>query len=92
MEYYEKADHRQEKDASKIYILDSINSIFHRKAKDRIIQMLVTKRRSLKIGKSFYLPIGITMQITERYQAKEENLDKKRSTVKIKKTAGTIIL
>ena len=27
----------------------------------------MTKRRSLKIGKSFYLPIGITMQITERY-------------------------
>ena len=30
------------------------------------------------------------MQITERYRPKEENLDKKRSTVKIKKTAGTI--
>ena len=45
----------------------------------------MTKRRSLKIGKSFYLPIGITMQITERYRPKKKILTKKEAQLKLKK-------
>ena len=46
---------------------------------------VMTKRRSLKIGKSFYLPIGITMQITERYRPKKKILTKKEAQLKLKK-------
>ena len=46
---------------------------------------VVTKRRSLKIGASFYLPIGITFQTTEKYQPKKKILTKKEAQFKLKK-------
>ena len=73
-----KADHRQEKRASKIYILDSINSIFPKKKKTGSYKCY-DKEKIIKDREIFfYLPIGITMQITERYRPKKKILTKKK--------------
>ena len=88
MEYYEKLITGKKKSIKNLYFGQYQFDFPEKKRQDHTNVM--TKRRSLKIGKSFYLPIGITMQITERYRPKKKNLDKKRSTVKIKKTDGTI--
>ncbi len=83
MEYYEKQS-QVRKSASKIYILGSISLIFLEKQKQDHTNVM-TERRSLKIGTSFYLPIGITIQITERYKPKKKILTKKEAQLKLKK-------
>ncbi len=88
MEYYEKTITDEKKCIKNIY-LGQYQFDFPSKQKQNHTNV-VTERRSLKIGTSFYLPIGITIQTTEKYQAKKENLNEKRSTVEIKKTARTL--
>lgn len=46
---------------------------------------IVTKRRSLKIGTAFYLPIGVTTQTIEKYQPKKKILTKQEARLKLKK-------
>ena len=72
MEYYEKLITGKKKSIKNLYFGQNHTNV-------------VTKRRSLKIGKSFYLPIGITMQITERYRPKKKILTKKEAQLKLKK-------
>lgn len=51
---------------------------------------VVTERRSLKIGTSFYLAHRNYDSNNRKIPAKKENLNEKRSTVEIKKTARTL--
>ena len=88
MEYYEKTITDEKKCIKNIY-LGQYQFDFPSKQKQNHTNV-VTERRSLKIGTSFYLPIGITIQTTEKYQPKKKILTKKKSTVEIKKTARTL--
>ena len=46
---------------------------------------IVINRRSLKIGTSFYLPVGITMQTVEAYRPEKKILTKKEAQIRLKK-------
>ena len=83
MEYYEKLITGKKKSIKNIYFGQYQFDFPEKKRQDHTNVM--TKRRSLKIGKSFYLPIGITMQITERYRPKKKILTKKEAQLKLKK-------
>ena len=76
MEYYEKLITGKKKSIKNLYFGQYQFDFPEKKRQDHTNVM--TKRRSLKIGKSFYLPIGITMQITERYRPKKKILTKKK--------------
>ena len=88
MEYYEKLITGKKKSIKNLYFGQYQFDFPEKKRQDHTNVM--TKRRSLKIGTSFYLPIGITMQITEKYRPKKKILTKKEAQLKFKKTAGTI--
>ncbi len=83
MEYYEKLITGKKKSIKNLYFGQYQFDFPEKKRQDHTNVM--TKRRSLKIGKSFYLPIGITMQITERYRPKKKILTKKEAQLKLKK-------
>ena len=83
MEYYEKLITGKKKSIKNLYFGQYQFDFPEKKRQDHTNVM--TKRRSLKIGKSFYLPIGITMQITERYKPKKKILTKKEAQLKLKK-------
>lgn len=83
MEYYEKLITGKKMSIKNLYFGQYQFDFPEKKRQDHTNVM--TKRRSLKIGKSFYLPIGITMQITERYRPKKKILTKKEAQLKLKK-------
>ena len=83
MEYYEKLITGKKKSIKNLYFGQYQFDFPEKKRQDHTNVM--TKRRSLKIGKSFYLPIGITLQITERYRPKKKILTKKEAQLKLKK-------
>ena len=83
MEYYEKTIIDEKKCIKNIY-LGQYQFDFPSKQKQNHTNV-VTERRSLKIGTSFYLPIGITIQTTEKYQPKKKILTKKEAQLKLKK-------
>ena len=83
MEYYEKLITGKKKSIKNLYFGQYQFDFPEKKRQNHT--NVVTKRRSLKIGKSFYLPIGITMQITERYRPKKKILTKKEAQLKLKK-------
>lgn len=53
---------------------------------------IITKRQSLKIGSSFYLPIGVTKQIIEEYTPEKKILTKKEAQKKLKKQLKRYLL
>ena len=83
MEYYEKTITDEKKCIKNIYF-GQYQFDFPSKQKQNHTNV-VTERRSLKIGTSFYLPIGITIQTTEKYQPKKKILTKKEAQLKLKK-------
>lgn len=83
MEYYEKLITGKKKSIKNLYFGQYQFDFPEKKRQDHTNVM--TKRRSLKIGTSFYLPIGITMQITEKYRPKKKILTKKEAQLKLKK-------
>ena len=89
MEYYEKLITGKKKSIKNLYFGQYQFDFPEKKRQDHTNVM--TKRRSLKIGKSFYLPIGITMQITERYRPKKKILTKKEAQLKLKKKQEEMI-
>ena len=83
VEYYEKKITDTKKSIKNVYFGQYQFDLPVKKRQNHT--NVVTKRRSLKIGASFYLPIGITFQTTEKYQPKKKILTKKEEQFKLKK-------
>lgn len=81
--YYEKKIVKRRKQIKQIYIGSYQIKLTDRKRKEHT--NLITDRKALKIGKSFYLPIGVTIQTLEEYTPKEKILSKKEAQMKLKK-------
>ena len=80
--YYEKKITKRKKQIKQIYI-GSYQINFPQKSRKEHTN-LVVDRKALRIGRSFYLPIGMTIQTTEDYVPKEKILSKKEAHIKLK--------
>lgn len=83
MEYYEKVITSKKKQIKNLYFGQYQ---FGFPAKKRQSHMnIVTNRKSLKIGPSFYLPVGVTMQTVEEYHPEKKILTEGEAKIRLKK-------
>lgn len=88
--YYEKKITNKKKRIKNIY-LGQYQLDFPAKKRQSHTN-IVTDRRALKIGSSFYLPAGITMQTIEQYKPEKKILTKKEAQMKLKKQLEQYLL
>ena len=82
-EYYEKVITNKVKQIKNLYFGQYQLDFPAKKRKDHT--NIVTNRKSLRIGSSFYLPVGVTTQIVEEYQPDKKILTAKEAKTRLKK-------
>lgn len=83
IQYYEKKITKRKKQIKQLYF-GAYQIDFPRKTKKDHRNMII-ERKSLRLGKSFYLPFGFTIQTIEEYTPRKKILSKKEAKVRLKK-------